>query len=404
MSRLYYGWRIVAVCLIAALFANALGLFGAGVYLQVLVETKHWSTSAVSSAITLLYITSALLLVPVGSSIARVGPKPIFALGAVALAIAVAAIGQVTQPWQAYLVFLAMGVGWACLSTTAVATTLAPWFERHQGRAVSIASLGASVGGLLGAPLLLFGTARLGFAATTASAAVLALVVVLPLALFVMKRRPEDLSLLPDGASGANSAIAAPSVQWSRRGALRTAALRSVILGFGMGMMVQVGFVTHQVALLSPGLGTAGTSLAVAATAATALLGRLMLARFADQISPRLAAAAMMTAAAGALAAMALSPVPPVLILGSVLMGATIGNITTLSPIVVRREFGALSFGAVYGIASCAIQLAIGLGPSLYGALHDAFEGYRVPLLLAAVVDLAAAAVVVAGATKAARP
>ena len=68
---------------------------------------------------------------------------------------------------------------------------------------------------------------------------------------------------------------------------------------------------------------------------------------------------------------------------------------TTLSPIIVRREFGAASFGAVYGIASCLIQLATGLGPSFYGLLHDAFAGYRVPLLLAAAVDLVAAAVVV---------
>ncbi len=403
VSRLYYGWRIVVACLIAALFANALCLFGAGVYLQVLVESREWSTGTVSGAITLLYVTSALLLVPVGGSVGRVGPRPIFALGTVALATAVAAIGQVTQPWQAYVVFLMMGVGWACLSTTAVATTLAPWFERHQGRAVSIASLGASVGGMVGAPLLLFGIARLGLSLATAVAAVLALVVVLPLALLVMKRRPQDLGLLPDGGTGMSSA-AASSVRWGRRAALRTAALRSVMLGFGMGMMVQVGFVTHQVALLLPSLGAAGTSLAVAATAAAALLGRLVLARFADQISPRRAAAAMMATAAGALAAMALSPVSPVLVLGSILMGVTIGNVTTLSPIVVRREFGALSFGAVYGVASSAIQLAMALGPSLYGVLHDAFGDYRAPLLLAAAVDLAAAAVIAAGGTRAAPP
>ena len=68
MSRLFYGWRIVAVCLVAAVFANALGLFGAGVYLHALVESKGWSTGAVSSSITLFYVTSALLLVPAAAS------------------------------------------------------------------------------------------------------------------------------------------------------------------------------------------------------------------------------------------------------------------------------------------------------------------------------------------------
>lgn len=404
MSRMFYGWRIVAVCLVASVFANALGLFGAGVYLHALVEQNGWPTGLVSGAITLFYVVSALLLIPVGGILGRFGPQPIFALGTSALAGGVAAIGHVTAPWQTYAAFLVMGIGWACLSMTAVATTLAPWFERHQGRAVSIASLGASVGGLAGVPVLLFGIDRLGFAATTAVGAASALLLMLPLAVFVLRRRPQDIGLLPDGAAATPSAASARAATWRRRDALRTAALRSVIAGFGIGMMVQVGFVTHQVTLLLPALGAAGTSIAVSATAIAALLSRLVLARFADQMSARTTAAAMMTMAAGALAAMALWPVPAMLVAGSVLMGLRIGNVTTLAPIIVRHEFGAASFGAVYGIASCVIQLATALGPSFYGFLHDAFGGYRVPLLLAATVDVGAAIVVLAGKAKVVRP
>lgn len=404
MFRMFYGWRIVAVCLVASVFANALGLFGAGVYLHALVEQKAWPTGLVSGAITLFYVVSALLLIPVGGILGRFGPQPVFALGIVALAGGVAAIGHVVAPWQTYAAFLVMGVGWACLSMTAVATTLAPWFERHQGRAVSIASLGASVGGLAGVPVLLLGIDRLGFAATTTIGAASALLVMLPLAVFVLKRRPQDIGLLPDGAVAASSAAAARAPSWSRRDALRTAALRSVMAGFGVGMMVQVGFVTHQVTLLSPALGAAGTSIAVSVTAIAALLSRLVLARFADQLGARATAAAMMIVAAGALAAMAIWSMPAMLVAGSVLMGMTIGNVTTLAPIIVRREFGAASFGAVYGVASCVIQLATALGPSFYGLLHDAFGGYRVPLLLAATVDVGAALVVLAGKAKAARP
>lgn len=404
MSRMFYGWRIVAVCLVASVFANALGLFGAGVYLHALVELKAWPTGLVSGAITLFYVVSALLLIPVGGILGRFGPRPIFALGVTALAGGVAALGHVTVPWQTYAAFLVMGIGWACLSMTAVATTLAPWFERHQGRAVSIASLGASVGGLAGVPVLLFGIDRLGFAATTTVGAASALLVMLPLAVFVLKRRPQDIGLLPDGAVAASSAAAPRGPAWTRRDALRTASLRSVMAGFGIGMMVQVGFVTHQVTVLSPALGAAGTSIAVSLTAAAALLSRLVLARVADQISARSTAAVMMIVAAGALAAMAIWSGPAMLATGSVLMGITIGNVTTLAPIVVRREFGATSFGAVYGIASCIIQLATALGPSFYGVLHDASGSYRVPLLLAAAVDVVAAVVLLAGKAKAVRP
>jgi hypothetical protein len=67
--------------LVAGLIGNSFGLFGAGVYLRVLVSTKGWSTGAVSGAATLLYVVSAILLMPVGSLISCFGPQPIVALG-----------------------------------------------------------------------------------------------------------------------------------------------------------------------------------------------------------------------------------------------------------------------------------------------------------------------------------
>ena len=65
------------------------------------------------------------------------------------------ALGQVTAPWHVHAAFLLLGLGWSCLSTTALTTTLAPWFERHQGRSVTLALVGASVGAIAVAPGLL---------------------------------------------------------------------------------------------------------------------------------------------------------------------------------------------------------------------------------------------------------
>jgi hypothetical protein len=68
-TPVFYGWWIVAVCLVAALIGNALGLFGAGVYLHAITVAKGWPTGLVSGAVTLFYVVSALLLIPVGSTI-----------------------------------------------------------------------------------------------------------------------------------------------------------------------------------------------------------------------------------------------------------------------------------------------------------------------------------------------
>jgi hypothetical protein len=54
--------------------------------------------------------------------------------------------------------------------------------------------------------------------------------------------------------------------------------------------------------------------------------------------------------------AIGIYPSVPVLVVGSLVFGFAIGHVTTLSPVVVRREFGAEAFGSVYGGAATVIQ------------------------------------------------
>jgi MFS family permease len=386
---------MVGACLLTALIGNALGLFGAGIYLHAIIASTGWATGIVSGAVTLFYVVSAALLIPVGSGIGRIGPRPFIVVGGLAMAAGVAGMGHVSQPWQVYGLFAVMGIGWACLSLAAVATTLAPWFEKYQGRAISIASLGASSGGMLGPPLLLLGIDSLGFARTTLLAAAVALIVLLPLALFVLRHRPEDLGLSPDGLAPTPGRKA--HSKWTRADALRTRALQTTTIAFGVAMSLQIGFLTHQAALLAQFVSTTTAAVTISATAIAALVGRLALAKFADRIDARLTASLVFLVAAISYCALAASGGALALLGASLLFGLTVGNITTLSPIIVRREFGAAAFGPVFGMASCAIQFVSALGPSFYGLVHDALGSYRGPLLMAAVADVLAAIILVAG-------
>jgi cyanate permease len=99
-----------------------------------------------------------------------------------------------------------------------------------------------------------------------------------------------------------------------------------------------------------------------------------------------------MIAQAAALLAISLWPTAPVLVVASLVYGYGIGHVTTLSPIVVRREFGAAAFGAAYGAAATAIQLTSAFGPALFGLLRDEFGGYGPGFLIAAAVTMAGCA------------
>lgn len=398
VARGFYGWRVVAACFVIAAFAWALGLFGSSVYLKAVTAAHGWAIAEVSSAITLFFVVSACVQRTVGRSIDRFGPRPVLLAGAVSMGLGVALIGQVTASWQLYPCFALIGFGWSTLSTTGIAATVAPWFERHQGRSMTLAIMGASVGAIAGVPLILMALRELGLARGLIATGVVSILLLLPLIALVLRYRgPGDLGLARDGvALDAMGASPPEPVPLAANGRPRIL-LWSAAASFALALTVQIGFITHHVALAEPLLGLEGAGWLVAATGVSAFIGRLVLAAIVDRVSVRHLGCLIMAAQTAALAAMSLWPSAPVLIAASLVYGYGIGHVTTLGPVVVRREFGAKAFGATYGSAATVIQLTSAFGPALLGVLRDGFGSYSPGLAIAAATTMTACMVLLLG-------
>jgi len=375
----------------------SLGVFGMGVYVHALTDSRGFSISTVSAAVTTAFMVCAVLMVSVGRLIVRRGPRLVVAMGALAMAVGVAVMPYCQQIWQVYTVFVTLGLGMACLSTNTVGSILAPWFERLQGRAMSTAMLGGSIGGMISTPLLMAGIRAWGFPMTAAAAAAVTVAVLLPLAVWVLNTRPRDVGQLPDGMPVTTQDPSVAPVRWRAQEALTTRQFRSHIVAFGLGLMVQVGFMSHHVSIAMPVLGARGAAAAVFLAGAAAFLGRLLLARYADQVDVRKIGAGVFLLAAASLVSMALLPGPWALMATSASFGLAIGNVTTLAPMIIRREFGAASFGVVFGLAAALNQFCMALGPSVYGVLRDAFGSYGPGLLLCGLLNVGSALVITWG-------
>ena len=395
----FYGWRVVGACFVIASFAWGLGLFGASVYLQAVTAVHGWPVSEVSSAITLFFLVSACVQRTVGRSIDRFGPRPILLIGAVSLGAGVALIGQASAMWQLFPCFVLIGLGWSTLSTTGISATVAPWFERHQGRSMTLAIMGASVGAIIGVPMLLFVLARLGLEGGLLATGLFAIAVLLPLIGLVLRfRGPGDLGLSRDGDDALPGDAGSPTLAHAAITGRPRVLLWSATAGFALALLVQIGFITHHVALVQPLLGLAGAGLLVSATGVTAFVGRLVLASIVDRVDVRWLACAVMVAQTLALAALSIYPTAAVMIAASFVYGYGIGHVTTLGPVVVRREFGAQAFGSTYGSAATVIQLTSAFGPAAFGVLRDRFGGYDAALAIAAgITALACLALLIGG-------
>ena len=202
----------------------------------------------------------------------------------------------------------------------------------------------------------------------------------------------------PDGAEGQPTLQKTAARVWTRTEALQTRELRTVMLAFGLALLVQIGFLTHQVSLLLPAIGQTATAVCVTSAAVLSFGGRLLLARFSDRLDVRvIACGVLLQATLGLAIASIFSEQAWALIVGVLSYGMTAGNTTTLPPVIVRREFGAVSFGAIFGIAAMLIQIMSAMGPAFFGVLHDLSNGYQLPLGLAALLNVIAAVVILSG-------
>jgi len=401
-TPVFYGWKIVIVCFLIALFSFGIGFYGTGIYLVSLQALHGWSTSLIASAITVYYLLSGTLILFMGAAFDRFGPRRVVLLGLTALAAGVAGLTLITEPWQLYGPFLVMAVGWASLSGAAINIIVAPWFEHKRGLAVSVALNGGSCGGMLIVPLLLWLIAHVGFAPGLAIALATMLVVLVPSVLAVLRRHPEELGLWPDGEQppaytppeAKALRPAPPALPWRRTTALRQGHFWTISIPFALGLAAQVGFLTHQIAYLEPRLGRHGAGVAVSLTTIAAIMGRLITGGCIERVNWRLVACVNFLIQALALGAMLAVPTRPSLYLACVGVGLTVGNMTSLSALIVHHEFPQEGFGTVISCIVAFNQLTFAFGPGVVGVIRDGTGSYTASLLLCILVHSLAAGMV----------
>jgi predicted MFS family arabinose efflux permease len=385
----YEGWRIVVVCFLVATFGWGFGFYGQSVYLAELQREFGWPASLISSGTTFFYLLGAVIVVFVSEAVRAAGPRNCLVAGVVALAAAAVMMGQVKTPWQLYLADALMAFGWAGTSLAVITNTLGLWFDKKRGMAISMALNGASFGGIVGVPLLVTAIGRFGFSGAMIAAAIIMLVLMIPIILIFVGPPPQrgDIALELAAAD-------APSPSRIRARALRDTAFLSVSIAFALALFAQVGFIVHLIAFLDPVIGRAQAATAVALLTAMAMAGRILFSTTIDRLNQRLASAISFASQAVALAIIINSHNEILLIGSCALFGFSVGNLITLPSLIVQREFDPRSFGILISLISATNQVTLAFGPGVIGLLRDASGSYALPFYGCIGLELIAAMLV----------
>ncbi|HWX83081.1 MAG TPA: MFS transporter [Xanthobacteraceae bacterium] len=394
-SLRYAGWRVVLACFLMALFLFGFGLYGHGVYLAELQRLNGWPAALISGASTLSLLLANIFATFTNELVARLGAKRLVLLGMAALAASMALLALASSPWQLYVAFMLMSLGWIGMGTIVIAAVVSLWFVRRRGLAISLAFTGASCGGVVVTPLLVFLVERFGFTAAMLTVTAIMLAVLVPVAVAWIGPPPAAGPAEAEANDSSRAQISSAPGEVSRAKLMRSLAIWTISIPFALALMAQIAFIVHQIALLEPKIGRGNAGFAVSAMTFMAIVGRLGLGMVVDRFDPRLVTAASLVSQAAALLTILQSDSVPIVLVACAVFGFSVGNLITLPPLIIHREFSAASFVVVMGLSNAISGVLGALGPVLVGLVRGWTGDYDAALALCIVLELVAAVIVV---------
>lgn len=392
-GRIFYGWYVVAAVFITMMTASGLGFYNLSVYLNAFVAQGGFSVSATSGATACFFVASGLCGMGVAYFIERFDPRWSISFGALLCAGVVLGAGHVTELWQLYLFYALFGTGYAFCGLIPGTTLVARWFARRRSIALSVASTGLSVGGIVLTPLSAWMIDELGFVGATPWIAAIFLIGVLPVAWALIRPYPSAFGVGPDGdpivrnADGSDVAF---------DGLAYLEAIRSRFFIFCCGayifaMGAQVGGIAHQFRLVDVRTGNDETAaLAVAVMAASSIVGRLFGGWLLTRVPSRPFVMVLLLVQAAALTAYATFSSEAGLLLAASLFGVTVGNLLMMQPLILAEAFGLKAYARIYSLSQLLTMVGVAFGPALVGVLYEFGEGYLTGYLAIACGSLVA--------------
>jgi len=395
-TKRFFGWSVAWSAFTIAVFAWGIGFYGPSVFLQTLHDLRGWPISQISMAMTLHFLLSAVVIACLPDIHRRLGIARTTFLGAVATAAGLVLWSSSREPWQLFVAAIPSAAGWAMTSGAALNAIVARWFDRDRPMAIALVFNGASIGGVVFVPLWVYLIGSIGFPSAALLVGGCMVAVVAYLCVSFLAKAPDDMGLAPDGGASRQPAQR-PQPRLSRAEIVRTPRFLTISAAFALGLFAQIGLLAHLVVRLTPTVGISHAGMLVSLATVCALVGRTATGQWIGEHDRRFAAAINFAVQIGGVLLLIFSGGWVGLTLGCILFGLGIGNLTSLPPLIVQKEFDRADVVTVVALIIAINQGVFAFAPAIIGALRDATADYRLPFALIAGAQLLAAVIVLLG-------
>ena len=388
--RVFYGWIIVAVAFVTmAIGINARTAFS--LLFPPILDEFGWDRGIVAGIFSFGFLVSAFISPFIGRMIDRQGPRLVVEIGVTILVLGLALTALAREAWQFYVTLgLLVGVGGNLLGYGVQSVILPNWFVRRRGLAIGLAFSGVGVGSIVLLPWLQILIARDGWRWACLALALIVAVVLFPLNL-LLRRRPSEIGLKPDGDTAASIRAAGPrasnivdpawaAVDWTLARAMGTARFWWIALGYFCALYVWYAVQVHQTKyLIEIGVSPMEAAWALGLVSLAGVPGQIIFGHVSDRIGREWGWAigcAGFVICCGALIALQAGPAPWLLYTMVLAQGLLGYSMTSVLGPIVAEIFEGPHFGAIFGSVMVAAITGGAAGPWVTGVLHDRLGNY----------------------------
>lgn len=398
ISGVFYGWRIVAaICLIMTITSGVI-FYNLSVLLNAFVEERGFPVALTSAATATFFVSGGIAGVVIGWLVDRFDSRMIIVSSSALGAICLFSVGYLYETWQLFLFHVLFGIAYGGTGLVPLTTVVTRWFSARRSLALSISSIGLSLGGILITPFVALSIERSGLHGTGPWMAAVLLLGIVPVTLLVVRSSPAALGLEPDGgAKAANSEaeVSGPSVSYAEVRRSRFFLAVSIAYLFLLGAMVAAMAHLYRLANLRDGAETAALALAIMAS--TSIAGRLAGGWILLRMRARAFALQLMAVQGVALLLLAFAQGRIAILAAVALFGISIGISLMMHPLLLAEKYGTHEYGRIYSVSQFITMAGVAGGPFVAGAAYDWTGSYEIPFAVAGLLSFLGLAILLFG-------
>ena len=395
---LYYGWYIVAALFFTTFLAIG-SRQGFGVF--VLAWEQDWSvtTATVSIAASVGWLVNGISQPIFGRMADVYGGRRVVILSLLVMSVATVGIATISNVYGLIALYgFVISFASGGVSPAITGVIVARWFERNRGMAMAVLVAGGSIGGLVLVPFMSFALVEFGWRTAWIIVGVLALGLGVPMLFFIVRSKPADMGMKPDGDESHDSGDAEVTVRpvgpryvekW--RDSFSSMPIWQLSFAYWVCGITTASISVHFVRwAISEDISIGTAALAFGVLSGINGAGVLVIGLLSDRWQRKNLLGAVYLVRAVAFISLIVLPGPSAIWAFAVVGGMSWLATVPLTASLTADVYGVRNLGTLFGFANMAHQLGGAAAVLLFGWAFTAWGSYDIPFAIGAVTLVAA--------------